>query len=195
MKNILSKIISYAFVPPISLMIVFTLLSNQIYIDSSLKSKTLIIAAIFGMILPIIVFLFLRKKGQIINDDATLKEERTIPFIIGVGLAVIGLVLSLILGLHPLILALWFSYIFTQIIVIIINLSWKISAHMVGIGIPYAAFIFLFQTEYFYVLLIPIIIGWARLALKVHTPIQVITGFLLGTIPTYIILTESIRLF
>jgi len=195
MKIKLAKIISYVFVPPVSLMIIFTILANQIYIDSRLIFQTLLIASIFGFILPVFVFLFLRKNGKIINDDATLKEERTVPFLIGIGLAIIALVLSIIYGLHPLIFALWLSYILIQIVVILINLKWKISAHLVGIGIPYATFIFLFQSEFGYVLLIPFLIGWARLTLKVHTPLQVLAGFLLGTIPTYYILTESIRLF
>jgi len=195
MKTKLAKIISYVFVPPVSLMIIFIILANQIYINSILKFQTLLIAAMFGFILHVFVFLFLRKNGKIINDDATLKEERTVPFLIGIGLAIIALIFSYIYGLHSLIIALWISYIITQVFVIIINLNWKISAHLVGIGIPYATFIFLFQTDFIYVLLIPIIIGWARLELKVHTFPQVFAGFILGTIPTYIILLESIKLF
>lgn len=195
MKIKLAKIISYIFVPPVSLMIIFIIIANQIYIDTRLKFMTLVIAAMFGFILPVFVFLFLRKNGKIINDDATLKEERTVPFLIGIGLAIIALSFSYFYELHSLILALWISYILIQIVVVLINLNWKISAHLVGIGIPYATFIFLFKTEFSYVLLIPILIGWARLTLKVHTPLQIVAGFLLGTIPTYFILTQFIKLF
>ncbi|MBU0473586.1 MAG: hypothetical protein KKF62_05440 [Bacteroidetes bacterium] len=195
MKIYLAKLISYAFIPPISLIIIFIILANQIYADYSYTTKTLLIASTFGTILPIIVFLIFRKMGKIINDDATRKEERTVPFLIGIGLAFTALILSYFYELHPLILGLWIAYILIQIVVILTNLSWKISAHMVGIGISYATFIFLFQTDYFYVLIIPIIIGWARLTLKVHTSMQVIVGFLLGTIPTYFILLKAIKLF
>jgi len=195
MKIKLAKIISYIFVPPVSLMIIFIIIANQIYIDTRLKFMTLVIAAMFGFILPVFVFLFLRKNGKIINDDATLKEERTVPFLIGIGLAIIALIFSYFHELHSLILGLWISYILIQIVVVLINLNWKISAHLVGIGIPYATFIFLFKTEFSYVLFIPILIGWARLTLKVHTPLQIVAGFLLGTIPTYFILTQFIKLF
>jgi len=195
MKIKLAKIISYIFVPPVSLMIIFIILANQIYIDTRLKFLTLVLAAMFGFILPVFVFLFLRKNGRIINDDATLKEERTVPFLIGIGLAIIALIFSYFHELHSLILGLWISYILIQIVVVLINLNWKISAHLVGIGIPYATFIFLFKTEFSYILFIPILIGWARLTLKVHTPLQIVAGFLLGTIPTYFILTQFIKLF
>ena len=194
MKNKIAKIISYLFIPPINLLITFIVLSNQIYVDAELKINTVLIALIFGLILPISVFVYLRFKGKIINDDATAKDERTLPYVIGIGLAINALILAFIFELHPLIIALWFSYIVTQIVMVIINLYWKISAHLIGVGIPFATFFFLFQSDVFYLILIPIIVGWARLTLKVHTPMQVFFGFLLGALSTYFILSESISL-
>ncbi len=194
MKNKIAKIISYLFIPPINLLITFIILSNQIYVDVELKIITILIASLFGLIFPISVFAYLRLKGKIIDDDATAKDERTLPYIIGTGLAINALLLAFIYELHPLILALWVAYIFIQIVMLIINYYWKISAHLIGVGIPFATFIFLFQSDAIYLILIPIIVGWARLALKVHTPMQVLSGFLLGVLPTYFILSESIRL-
>jgi hypothetical protein len=194
MKNKIAKIISYLFIPPINLLITFIVLTNQIYIDTELKINTIVIALIFGLILPIVVFIYLRKKGKIINDDATIKDERMLPYVIGLGLAINALILSFIFNLHPLIIALWFAYIIIQLVMIITNIYWKISAHLIGVGIPFATFLFLFQSDAIYLILIPIIVGWARLTLKVHTPMQVISGFLLGVVPTYFILSESIRL-
>lgn len=182
------------FVPPINLLFIFIVLSNQIYINPELKLISIVISAIFGLILPVAVFIYLRQKKRIVNDDATIKGERTLPYAIGTGLAINALVLSIIFGLHPLIIALWIAYILIQIIMLIINLYWKISAHLIGVGIPYATLLFLFQTEYIYLIIIAIIIGWARFTLKVHTPMQIVAGFLLGTIPTYLILNESIKL-
>jgi len=194
MKNKIAKIISYLFIPPINLLITFIVLTDQIYIDPELKMITITIALLFGFILPIIVFVYLRKKGKIINDDATIKDERMLPYVIGLGLAINALILSFIFELHPLIIALWFAYIFIQLVMIITNIYWKISAHLIGVAIPFATFLFLFQADAIYLIIIPIIVGWARLTLKVHTPMQVLAGFLLGALPTYFILSESIRL-
>jgi len=194
MKQEIAKTISYLFIPPINLLITFIVLANQIYVDPELKIYTIIVALIFGFILPIAVFVYLRKKGKIINDDATIKDERMLPYVIGLGLAINALILSFVFELHPLIIALWFAYIIIQLVMIITNIYWKISAHLIGVGIPFATFLFLFQSDAIYLILIPIIVGWARLTLKVHTPMQVIFGFLLGVLPTYFILSESIRL-
>ncbi len=194
MKQKIAKIISYLFIPPINLLVTFIILLNQIYIEAELKFITILLASIFGLILPIAVFVYLRFKGRIINDDATAKDERTLPYIIGTGLAINAIILAYIFELHPLIIALWFSYIVIQIVMLIINYYWKISAHLIGVGIPFATFIFLFKTDAIFLILIPIIVGWARLTLKVHTPMQVLFGFLLGALPTYFILNESIKL-
>ena len=40
---------------------------------------TILIALIFGFILPITLFLILRKKGKLVDQDASIKEERTFP--------------------------------------------------------------------------------------------------------------------
>ena len=195
MDQKLAKIISYLFIPPINLLVTFIVLADQIYIDPQMKMTTIIIAAVFGVILPISVFIYLRKKGKIINDDATIKDERNLPYIIGLGLAINALILSFIYGLHPLILALWGAYSLIQIAMIITNLYWKISAHLIGVGIPFATFFFLFQTNSLVLLIIPIVVGWSRLKLKVHTPMQILAGFFLGIIPTYFILNNTLRLF
>jgi len=187
MKQKTAKIISYVFAPPFNLMAGFILLSNHIYNENVLIAETLLIAFIFGVLFPIIVFVYLRTKGKIINDDATEKRERTLPYAIGLGLSIVALWLSNFLNLHHLVLALWSSYILIQTAMIIINKFWKISAHLIGVGIPFAVLLFLLNTEYLYLITIPIIIGWARLTLKVHTPLQVLSGFLLGVIPTYFI--------
>ncbi len=194
MKQKLAKIISYLFIPPINLLVTFIILSNQIYVDNELKLITILIALIFGFILPISVFVYLRKKGKIVNDDATKKGERTLPYAIGLGLAINALILSLIFQLHSLIIALWVAYIFIQTVMLIVNLYWKISAHLIGIGIPFATLFFLFQSDALFLFVIPLLVGWARLTLKVHTLTQVIAGFLLGALPTYFILKETIKL-
>jgi membrane-associated phospholipid phosphatase len=194
MKQKLAKTISYLFAPPFNLMAIFLVLATSIYADNNLIIKTLLLAFIFGLLFPVVVFVYLRKKGKIINDDATEKGERTLPYAIGIGLSIIALLLSYLFELHSFILALWSSYILIQTAMIAINRYWKISAHLIGIGIPIAVLFFLFQLNAILFLIIPLIIGWARLTLKVHTPMQVFAGFLLGALPTYFILQASIQL-
>lgn len=73
------------------------------------------------------------------------------------------------------------------LITAIINMKYKISAHMVGIGgiigmmislsilLRYDLFLFILAT-----IILGGVIGWARIVLEEHKPSQVYTGFLLG---------------
>lgn len=195
MSNNLAKIISYLLIPQINLIFAFVVLSVNVYSDFHSILISMLIALIFGLIIPIIVVVYLRKKGKISDNNASIKEERTFPYMIGIGLALNALIIALIFKLHALIVALWFAYVVIQVAMLIINYYWKISAHLIGIAIPIAVFFFLYQFDMIYLLIIPILLAWARLTLKFHTIMQLVVGFLLGAIPTYYILYESIRHF
>ena len=76
---------------------------------------------------------------------------------------------------------------FLVLSVLLINLFWKISAHMVGIGGLCGMMIaisYLLQIDIHFILialfLIAGIIAFSRLKLSTHNPAQVYTGFLLG---------------
>lgn len=71
----------------------------------------------------------------------------------------------------------------------IINLKYKISAHMVGIGgmlgvLISVSYLIKFDFTLFYIAVIVIagLIAFARLSLKEHEPSQIYSGFLLGFI-------------
>ncbi len=81
-----------------------------------------------------------------------------------------------------------FSISFCLLLVFIISLFWKISAHMVGIsGVLGAIFTFIIKNElsqlfipFILLLILTGIIAAARLKLNAHNPYQIIGGFLLG---------------
>ena len=71
----------------------------------------------------------------------------------------------------------------------LVNMRYKISAHMVGIGgllgaLVSVSYLIQFDMTIYYipVILLAGIIGWARLSLGEHRPSQIYSGFLLGFI-------------
>ena len=83
---------------------------------------------------------------------------------------------------------------FTIIAALLINLHWKISIHMIGVGGILGAVLGMAQ-GLFIELLWPVIIivllsgmlGTARLMLKAHNPLQIYAGFLLGFAAMFIL--------
>ena len=142
-------------------------------------------AATFFM--PLISVLVLLKAKQITSLEMSIKEERRLPYLITAMFYFVesylltlthasGFVNSWILGSTLLIL-----------IVMVINLFWKISAHMVAIGGLCGMMIALsyrlqINLHYQLILLFTIagLVGFARLKPNSHSPSQVYVGFLLG---------------
>ncbi|MFB3057531.1 MAG: PAP2 family protein [Ignavibacteriaceae bacterium] len=185
-KDKLARIISTVFVPPSFLIFIFTLLAFHLETESTQRYITIFVALIFGFISPIVLFLYYRKKGKIIDLDASIKEERTFPMSISVIFFIVGLVVLIAFNVNIVSIAFWFCYISNTLITIIINKNWKISAHTMGAAGPLAALTFLFGTIALVFLVVVVLVGWSRIQLKCHSIGEVIAGGIFAFISTYI---------
>ncbi len=190
MKNTLSykfaRITSNLFVPPSFNILIFTIFAFTLETEVSKKIITILVALIFGFLLHIFLFLYFRKKGKLINLDATIKEERTVPFLIAVIFYVIGLIILISFNVNIISIAFWFCYISNTLLITLINKFWKISAHSMGAAGPASAIFYVFGYFGFIPLIISIIVGWSRIKLKCHNIYQVLAGAFLGFISTYL---------
>jgi membrane-associated phospholipid phosphatase len=191
----LARIISTVFVPPSFTIIIYTLFAYQLESEPSKKAATILITLLFGFIAPIIFFLILRKKGKLADQDASIKEERTIPFLIAIVFYLMGLMLLIKYQLNIISIAFWFCYISNTVITIFINKFWKISAHAMGVAGPFSAVVFAFGWIGILLLPIVILVGWARIELKCHTLSQVVAGVLLAFISVYIQMSLIVKYF
>ena len=183
-KHLIARVISTLFVPPSFPLILFTLFAFKYETDPHKILLSVLVTVTFAFSFPITLFIILRKKGKIVNSDATIKEERTFPFIISALFYVIGILILIIAQINIVSIAFWFCYITNTIFIIIINKYWKISAHMLGAAGPFAALCFVYGLSALPFILILFMIGWSRIYLKCHNIYQVLAGGLLGFIST-----------
>lgn len=185
-SNKAARIISTLLVPPSFSIIIYTLFA--IYLEGTVEKKIILTAVvfIFGFSAPIILFLYLKKKGKLVDIDATIKEERTFPFLISILIYAIGLVVLLIFRINAISTVFWFCYISNTAIIIFINKTWKISIHAMGAAGPTAALVYAFGAAGFLMVPVIILVAWSRVKLKCHTIAQVVAGGLLGFISTYL---------
>ena len=185
-KDKLARIISNVFVPPSFTIIIFTLFAFHLETEPAQKYITIFVALLFGFISPIVLFLYYRKKGKIVDLDASVKEERTVPMSISVIFFIIGLLVLITFNVNIVSTAFWFCYISNTLITIFINEKWKISAHTMGAAGPLAAVTFLFGPMALVFLVIVVLVGWSRIQLKCHSFGQVMAGGVFAFISTYI---------
>lgn len=181
----IARFISTLFVPPAFTIIIYLIFAITLETDLSKKILTFIIPLIFGFISPIVLFLYLRKKGRLVDQDASIKEERTIPFLIAIIFYSFGLIILLKFNVHIISIAFWFCYISNTLITILINKHWKISVHSMGASGSFAAITFSFGWIGLIMFPIVLLVGWSRLKLKRHTLSQVLIGVILAFVSVY----------
>lgn len=149
---------------------------------------------LFSFVIPAILIFMLYKMGIISDLSLKVRRERIYPYMITL------LSYSVMIWFYyRMRMPTWFfmimvSSVAIMIVAIFITLKWKISAHMFGIGgliggamsvsyfvehsNPYFMFMGLF--------IIAGLVGTSRLILKRHTLAQVIAGFLLGLVFSFV---------
>ena len=116
--NKIAKYASYLFVPP-----TFTLFLFVWVIFSFEKEKfvPIIISALLTLIIPIIVFIWFKKNGKVQDYDASIKEERTTLYNIGILLCLSGFVFSKLMVYSTEFISLWIIYVINTTLLISIN--------------------------------------------------------------------------
>lgn len=149
---------------------------------------------LFSFAIPAILIFMLFKIGVISDLSLKVRSERIYPYIITlISYSV------MIIFYYKMKMPIWFLMIMVasvaiMVVAILITLKWKISAHMFGIGgliggamavsyyvensNPYFMFMGLF--------IIAGLVGTSRLILKRHTIAQVIAGFFLGFLMSFL---------
>ncbi len=110
-----AKYISYLFIPPVMNLFVFIIYST-IYEVSPKNYYSIIISLVFGLLFPLIAIIEFRRRGILSNNDATIKEERTLPYLFAIGFSLAGLSISSILSFDANLIMLWMIYLINSII-------------------------------------------------------------------------------
>jgi membrane-associated phospholipid phosphatase len=181
-----ARFISTLFVPPSFTILIFVYYAFKLENNFSKQIILIAVALIFGFILHIALFVLFKKKGRLVDMDATIKEERTTPFLISCIFYIIGLVILITQRIDVISSAFWFCYISNIIVVIAINKFWKISVHALGSSGALAALFFVAGPVGLFFILIPLLVGWSRVKLKCHTVSQVFAGAALGFCSVYL---------
>ncbi len=181
----IARVISTLFVPPSFSLIVYIIFS--IYVEKNLSNSIslIIITTLFGFVFPIMMFVIMRKKNLVSDQDALIKEQRTLPFIVATIIYLVGLIFLIYNDVSKISIAFWFCFISNTLLTIIINKFWKISIHSMGASGAFAALSYSFGIAAIPFFIIVLLVGWSRIELKCHTLSQVIAGIVFAFSSVY----------
>ena len=186
-RELIAKIISYLFLPPVLNLISFFLTVNKFEPDSGNSLLILGYTSLFSVVLPVLVFILFLRKGKIADADARNRTERHIPYLVFAAIILAGYFLIPWHDHAVEIKILFLIYLANLLTLFFVNLLWKISAHTMGAGGLVAVVIL---THGFWGLAaLPVVfaLGWARFELKCHTTGQILAGASLGVFNTLIL--------
>lgn len=180
-------------------LLIFFLIPNTVYdfmTETNTKWRISFIVFIFSFIFPVSNIYIMFRLKRIPNLLLTHSKDRTFPYLMS-SLFYFGLFYLLLdINIWPSIKLFIAGGGLAILLTALINLKYKISAHMVGIGgllgvIISLSYLIKFDMTWYYILIIVIagLIGTSRLILKEHLPAQIYSGFVLG------LLTQSLLFF
>jgi hypothetical protein len=187
-----AKVISYALHPllmPTLCMFVLFQVHGYLSLILSPTARLMLYGLVFfnTFLVPLLVSLALLKRGLISSLHMDTTNERRIPLLITAFTYTFTYYLLRKISLSPVIYVSLMGAIMALIIHIVVNLKWKISAHMTGFGgLLGTIFGFAFRLHQDLTILICFlfiiagILGAARLLITNHTPAQIYTGFMNG---------------
>ena len=193
----LSLLLHPVLMPTYALLLIFrqsTYFANTVNPNAKLILFLIIILNTF--LLPVIISYILVKRGWIKSLEMEKREERLIPYISNLLLLLIATFMIYKLRLPRIFFLLTLGAAAALAIAVIINIKWKISIHMIGIGALIGTFFGLssfllvdLRIAIIVFLLIAGLLGSARLTLNSHRPSQIYAGFILGFVCEYFLIS------
>lgn len=191
--QIVSVVLMPLWMPLLGIIFLFQL-NDFAYLSSNFKWITIGGTILFTIILPALPILILKRKGEINDLFISKKEQRIIPYLFSfLAYAFWTYFLYSTLQMPMYVVALGAGSTISIFVITFINLKWKISAHMTGIG-GFVGGVFGLcyrlgvNPIWFFVLIIflSILLGLARVETKSHTPAQALAGFIVGFLSIFL---------
>ena len=184
-----SYILHPAFMPIVGIYILFNSGIYPVNVSWEVKKYSYMLVGLFSILLPFSILPLIMYWKIINNYKLSDRKERFIPvFITAICLIVMHIILSRIVPIK-IISAFTFAVALSAIVLLFINIFYKISMHLMGAGGLTGLIMSLtlnYNANPFLWLLILIFISGvsasSRLALKAHKPSEIISGYLLGLV-------------
>ncbi|KAB1063181.1 hypothetical protein [Salibacter halophilus] len=200
MSQKIAKFISVLFhpliMPTYGVLLLFNFVDAYFVYTINETARTFILSIVFlnTFLLPVGLILYLLRTKRITDIQVTNREERWLPIILTTLFYVTTYYLLDEFGMNRIVMLMLGAGILSIIAAFFINLVWKISMHMVGLGGLAGVFYGMAQMLNVPVVLVLLaliliggIVGYARLVLKQHTLNQLLVGAVLGFVVSYLV--------
>ncbi|MDP6909093.1 MAG: hypothetical protein QF371_06285 [Flavobacteriales bacterium] len=186
----ISLVFQPLFVPIYSLVILFNANTYITYaVTPEIKQFIYLVTILNTIILPMGVFYYFYRQKLIQSFHMHTAKERSLPFLTTLVFHLSTYYLFTKVPMPDLFQNIVLGAAISVVFAFIINMKWKVSIHMLGMGGIVGTIIGLilrYQVDALQLVMVLVvlsgIVGYARLRLNAHSPKQVYVGFVLGTL-------------
>ena len=146
--------------------------------------SVLVTAVFFSGVLPILIIFIQRRSGIVTEMMVNERDERTKPFLGAISSYVLGTFALVYLKAPVSMVYLMACYLVNSLFMMIITLRYKISIHASGVAGPATFLVHQYGVRLWPLTLVMVVVGWARLELRMHTVGQVAWGVLVTVLLT-----------
>ncbi len=193
-----ARVISAIFTPfsiPFLAFLALFLFSYLRIMPTQYKLIVLAIVYSFTILLPTLTIFLFRKINGFDLQEMNLRKRRYIPFLLTILSYVFCLLMMHRLNIPWYMTAIILAALIVQVVCVVVNLKWKLSEHMAGMGCIVSGLVS-FSALFGYnpvwwlciVILIAGILGTARIILGHHSLGEVLFGFMVGFVCTLLVL-------
>jgi hypothetical protein len=185
-NDFLARRISEFLTPPFILIVVVSILLTTIFGPISDKVLWWIILVIGPAVLPVSFVVWLFKKGRVTGMHLPIRQERTVPYLFTLLCITVTILLLKATETPAILMVLMLAYWVNAFFLLVINLSWKISAHAVGVACPLVVLSWKLGILALPLFVLVPVVAWSRWQLRAHTFAEVFIGSVAGLVLTYI---------
>lgn len=191
--HIVSVVLMPLFMPLLGVLFLFQL-REFAYLPALFKGVTIGGTVLFTIVCPLVPMLLMRQSGHIDDFFISRREQRLWSYVFSfVSYTLWSCFFWRTLQMPGYVVGMAVGSAASIVLLMVITLKWKISAHMTGIGgfvgcvcglcyrVAYNPVGFLIL-----ILFLSVLLGLARVELKAHTPTQVLAGFVLGFLSVFL---------
>lgn len=147
-------------------------------------SSVLVTAIFFSGVMPILIIFVQRRSGIVTEMMVNERDERTKPFLGAISSYVLGTLALTYLEAPAAMVYLMACYLVNSVFMMMVTLRYKISIHASGVAGPATFLVHQYGVRLWPFTLVLVVVGWARLQLRMHTLGQVAWGILLTVLLT-----------
>ena len=148
-----------------------------------LKALNWVLVSLGVSIMPtVVVIVYLVRTKRIEGIFLRVRRERHRIYVLATVCVIANIVVLHLLGAPPVLTAAFCSAVAVMVLLMLINLKWKISVHMAFVAAAVTIMVILYGLPALFAAVLLPLIGWARIELEHHTPAQVVGGTLLGVL-------------